>query len=1223
MGSETDRERFTIFSNGLKKLSGHSPVIYSFLLLLALSLLIISCKKNGITEKNAGHGKLFRLLPPGRTGIRFVNRLHETDTFNALFYEYYFNGSGTATGDINNDGLPDIFFGGNMERSRLYLNKGNFKFKDITEKAGIDTRGSWVTGISMVDINQDGWEDIYISVGGNIVDDYTNLLFVNDGNRDHPHFTEQAKAVGLADNGYSTQAAFLDYDRDGDLDMYLLTSSMNVPNKNSVRSQMDRSMARTVDRLYRNDGPDPVSGLPRFTNVSKEAGIVREGFGLGIGISDINRDGWPDIYIANDYITNDVLYINQGDGTFKDEVKSYFKHLSYSAMGMDIADFNNDGLVDIFTLDMLPEDYFRKRIMAGNMRDYRRYMGEQMAGYTKQYIRNMLQLNNGSINGRYSFSEIGQLAGVFETDWSWAPLFADFDNDGLKDLFVGNGIPSDLTNMDFSALWLRTIKENPSMDFEVLQQILKKELDKKGHVKKPNVVFRNTGGYVFKNVSADWGMVKPSYSTSTSLADLDNDGDLDLILNNIDDPAMVYENTRIKENKVDSLSHYLELILQGSANNRGGIGSKVILYGGGTQQYYEHYRVRGFQSTLDSKIHFGLGKYEIIDSLRVVWPDGNCQLLKSVPADRTLRLNYKDALKKKYVIRNAEEENSYLFKEVSGELNIEYVHREWPFIDFRIQPLVPHKYSKEGPGIAVGDVNGDGRDDFFVGGSSGFAGSFFIQEANGKFRSKPLPGNPNYEDMGALFFDADGDDDMDLYVVSGGTGLPPGNPFYADRLYINDGKGNFDLAADAIPRDVVCGSQVTAADFDQDGDLDLFVCGRVDLEHYPLPARSFLLRNESKSGQVLFSDVTAEAGIDLGKSGLIAAALYTDFNRDGWPDLVIAGEWIPLTFYRNSRGHFEDITATTGLQKYSGWWNSLAGADFDRDGDIDYVAGNLGLNTRFKVSQDQPMRIVAKDFDRNGILDPVCSFYVQGESYPIYHRNLMVSQLPYLKRKFKTYEAYARAKMSDIFSEEELEGAYKAACNYFRTAYIENNGDGTYRMHSLPMEAQFAPVFGILTGDFNTDGNTDVLLTGNSYSFNVEDGQFDAFIGLLLEGDGNGGFVPVLGRKSGFLVDGDAKGFAALTMNDGRELVLAARNSDTLKVFRTEIMKGKVLRLEREDACAVLKYRSGATERREFYYGSGYLSGSSRILRIPTGVVSAVIHTYQGKTRNVSLDNEK
>ncbi|MEE9462184.1 MAG: VCBS repeat-containing protein, partial [Bacteroidales bacterium] len=956
-------------STGIKSIRGFitEPLVLAVCTLLVFSL--ASCCRTGSDSKFHGQ-TLLQELPSSHTGIQFINQLHESDTNNPLFYEYYYNGAGLAVGDINNDGLSDIFFGANMEKSRLYLNEGGLKFKDITETSDINTQGSWITGVTLVDINQDGWPDIYLSVGGNIDDDYRNLLYISNGEKDHLAFTERAKDAGLQDDGYSTQAAFFDYDRDGDLDMYLVTSAMNVPNKNSVRRPVGDGTHITTDRLYRNEGIDPVSRLPKFHNVSMEAGITWDGFGLGISISDINRDGWPDIYISNDYITNDLLYINQGDGTFKNLIRDYFRHVSYSTMGMDVADFNNDGLVDVFTLDMLPEDYFRKRIMAGNMRSYERYRAEIKAGYLEQYIRNMLQLNNGALNGEYSFSEIGQLAGVFETDWSWAPLFADFDNDTYKDLFICNGIPHDLTNMDYSALWITTMKKNPSIDFEVLRAILMKDLNTKGNVKKPNVIYRNSGGYVFDDVSKEWGMDQPSYSTSAVVSDLDNDGDLDLVLNNINDPASVYKNNLIDKTGPDSSSHYLVVHLSGSEFNRNGIGSMITLYHDDQLQFYEHFPVRGFQSMLDNKFHFGLGGNLAVDSLSIQWPDGKIQILYDIPANQTLVLSHQDASDQEYQ-DIAEGPDDLLFKEVSENLNIEYEHREREFVDFNIQPLIPHMYSREGPGITAGDVNGDGLDDFFIGGSTGFAGEVFIQQESGKFSSYPLPGNKNFEDMGALFFDADTDGDDDLYVVSGGTGLPPGNPFYADRLFINKDGGDFELMNGALPLDGVCGSQVTASDFDKDGDLDLFVCGRVELENYPIPPRSYLLRNDSEGSIVRFTDVTRSKGKGLENAGLISAALWSDFNKDGWPDLILAGEWMPIKFYQNVRGVFQDVTRNTSLENYTGWWNSLVAADFDKDGDMDYVAGNLGLNTRFKVSQDQPMRIVAKDFDMNGTLDPV------------------------------------------------------------------------------------------------------------------------------------------------------------------------------------------------------------------------------------------------------------
>lgn len=1162
---------------------------------------------------------LFRELPSKHTGIRFANTLHESDTNNVLFYEYYYNGAGMAIGDINNDGLSDIFFGANMENSRLYLNEGALKFTDITEESGINIQGSWVTGVNLVDIDQDGWLDIYLSVGGNIDDDYRNLLYMNNGDRDHLAFTERAADVGLQDDGYSTQAAFFDYDRDGDLDMYLVTSAMNVPNKNAVRRPAGDGTHITTDRLYRNEGVDQASQLPKFRDVSREAGITWDGFGLGVCVSDINRDGWPDIYISNDYITNDLLYINQRDGTFQEEIRSYFKHVSYSTMGMDIADFNNDGLVDVFTLDMLPEDYFRKRIMAGNMRSYERYDAELEADYLKQYIRNMLQLNNGAVNGKYSFSEIGQLAGVFETDWSWTPLFADLDNDGYRDLFISNGIPHDITNMDYSALWITTTRRNPSIDFQVLRAILMKDLNKRGNVKKPNVVYRNSGGYLFTDMSGEWGMDQPSYSTSVVFADLDNDGDLDLVLNNLNDPASLYENNLLGPSGPDSTSHYLAIHLSGSRFNRGGIGSKITIFYDNQLQFYEHFPVRGFQTTMDRKIHFGLGGNLTVDTLLIQWPDGKEQFLYDIPADQSVVLSYADASDPENP-DSSDRAFDLLFREVSEQTGIQYVHRERKFIDFNIQPLIPHMYSREGPGIATGDLNGDGLDDFFVGGSTGFSGSVFFQNSKGVFSSAPLPGHKNHEDMGALIFDADNDGDNDLYVVSGGTGLPPGNPFYADRIYVNRGHGDLELAEGALPQGGVCGSQVTASDFDKDGDLDLFVCGRVDLENYPMPPRSYLLRNDSDDHNIQFTDITGSVCPDLEHAGLVAAALWSDFNMDGWPDLILAGEWMPIRFFKNMEGDLVDITSETGLEKYPGWWNSLVAADFDKDGDMDYAAGNFGLNTRYKATQEQPVRIIAKDFDKNGILDPICSYFVQGKSYPVHHRDVLLSQIPYLRNEFPSYEEYARATMSDIFTGNEISGAYTAECSFLESSFIENRGDGTFQIHPLPFEAQFAPVFGILANDYNADGNSDLLLTGNFHSSGVEDGQHDAFTGLFLEGNGNGQFAPVLARESGFFVDGDAKGMAELTASDGSPIILVAQNSGKMKVYRTTRPGGTAVRLNRDDVSAEISYETGETEYREFYYGSGYLSHASRVCRIPEHAISLRITSFTGESRTMALN---
>jgi hypothetical protein len=1189
-------------------------------IILTISIVIVfsACQNMG-GKKGSVENSLFRFVDSDHSGITFANQLTETDTANAIFYEYYYNGSGLAAGDLNNDGLSDIVFGANMTRCRVYLNNGKLSFTDITDQSGINTSGKWITGVSLVDINQDGWLDIYLCAAGNINYDYRNLLYISNGNGENLAFKECAAIVGLDDDGYSTQAEFFDYDRDGDLDMYLVTASMTIPNKNVLRPRKNDGSMPNTDRLYRNEGIDPISGLPFFKNVSREAGITWDGFGLGVTVCDINKDGWPDIYVGNDYISNDLLYVNQRNGTFREMIKEYTKHISNSTMGVDIADINNDGLADIISLDMQPENYYRKRTMAMNMRDYKRYLNELKAGYSPQYIRNMIQLNNGEIEGQVTFSEIGQLAGMFETDWSWAPIFADFDNDGYKDLFIGNGIPHDVTNMDISELWMKTIRDNPRIEFSVLYKMLKNEMDKIGDIKKPNVIFHNSGRLLFENKSKEWGFEKPLYSTGSAFSDLDNDGDLDLVLNNVNDLASIYENTLLSTDSVKMKSHFISISLKGDSLNNGGIGAKVTIYYDREMQYYEHFPIRGFQSMVDPKIHFGLGESDLIDSMHIWWPDGKEQYFYNLKSDQSLTISYKEAsYNKKPEISLPSKK---LFITNTDKTRINYKHNERQFIDFEIQPLVSHQYSQEGPGIAVADVNADGLDDIFIGGSTSYSGKIFIQGKNAVFSSYTLPGNNNYEDMGALFFDAEGDGDNDLYVVSGGSGLPPGNEFYSDRLYINDGRGNLAIDKNALPDERVCGSQVTAADFDKDGDLDLFVCGRVSLENYPLPPRSFLLRNDSKGSNIRFTDITSLVSADLERPGLLASALWTDFNGDGWSDLILAGEWMPLTFYKNDRGRLINVTQGTGLEKFTGWWNSITAGDFDKDGDIDYAAGNLGLNTQYKVSQNEPMRIIAKDFDLNGSLDPVCSYFVQGKSYPIYHRNILLSQIPSFKNIYKTYEDYAKSSMDDIFPENTLKDAYIRDSRFFESAWIENLGNGSFRIHPLPIEAQISPVFGMLAGDYDSDGNCDLLITGNSYSSNVYTGQYDASIGLFLSGDGRGGFSPVPGRESGFFVDGDAKALAELSLKDGSSLILAAQNSDSLKVFSVTGTKTKIIRIKSDEVSAELTYNNGLKEHREFYYSTGYLSQSSRILKVPPEIVSVTLSNYRGNKRTISLEN--
>ncbi|MHA6246765.1 VCBS repeat-containing protein [Pontibacter sp. CAU 1760] len=1140
---------------------------------------------------------LFQLLSADETGITFSNTLPENDTLNAIEYDYLYNGAGVAIGDIDNDGLQDIFFGGNEVSSRLYLNKGNLQFEDITEKAGVAT-DRWVTGVSMVDVNSDGHTDIYVCVAGpKKTAAKPNMLFVNNGDGT---FTESAQAYGLADTGYSTQAAFLDYDKDGDLDMYLLTNALENFPRNNSRMKKLKGQAKSTDRLYRNNGDNT------FTDVSKEAGILIEGYGLGVGIADINNDGWPDIYAANDFITNDILYISNGDGTFTNRAEQYLKHQSWNAMGTDIADFNNDGLLDIVTVDMMPPDNQREKTMiaAGN---YDRFRHNLTLGYQPQYIRNTLQLNNG--NG--TFSEVGQLAGIHRTDWSWAPLFADFDNDGQRDLLITNGYRKDVTNLDF-IIYQR--QEAQFGDKAHQSKIMAKTIKELAGVKVHNYIYQNTGNLTFADKSAEWGLDAPSYTNGTAFADLDNDGDLDLVMNNIDQPAFIYRNTASQLPG----RHYLRIKLEGDTKNKAGLGAKLTLQHGGQQLFHDHSTYRGYKSTVENVVHFGLGNSTQADTLKVVWPDGRQQILPNIKADQVLTVRYANATLP--TPAEAQPILATMFQEQdSMATGIGYRHIEKDFVDFKLQPLLMQKYSQGGPGIAVGDVNGDGLEDFYVGGSSDAPGKLYLQQAGGRFRESPWhDGTKHGDDMGSLLFDADGDGDLDLYVVSGGSEFKAGDAAYQDRLYRNDGKGNFTLDTQALPDTKASGSAVVAADYDQDGDLDLFVGGRVVPQRYPLPAKSYILQNNGGR----FTDVTAKVCPALAEIGLVTAALWTDADQDGKIDLLVAAEWMPVTWLRNENGKFVDRTAASGLQGAVGWWNSLAAGDFDQDGDMDYIAGNFGLNSDYKASPKEPITITAKDFDGNGSIDPVLGHYLLGQNYPVHPRDALSDQIVSMRRRFKSFAEYASTGYDKLFTEEELAGAYVAKANHLQSSYIENLGKGKFRIQALPVQAQVAPVYGITVNDYNHDGNLDLLLTGNNYGTEIQTGWYDASIGLSLQGDGKGNFIPVPVTQSGFFVDTDAKGLAEITLADGSILVLSAANQGPLRTFRHTAPQ-QALALKTKDAWAVITLKDGRKKRQEFYYGSGYLSQSGRTLLIPEGAQSVIIYDFSGKARAVSLPKEQ
>jgi len=1157
---------------------------YIFILLL---ILLVSCNDRS-TQR-------YESLSPDQTGISFANNLIYSDTLSVLDFEYLFNGGGVAVGDINNDGLQDIYFTGNMTSGKLYLNLGNWKFEDITEKAGITT-SVWENGVTMVDINQDGFKDIFVAVAGTRKtpeEKRRNLLFINNGNNT---FTEAALQYGLEGTGHNIQTAFLDYDKDGDLDVYFLRNAFVEYSRNRARPKSVKGESSTTDQLYRNNGNNT------FTNVSDEAGILIEGFGLGVQVCDLNEDGWPDVYVSNDFITNDLLYINNQNGTFTNQAGKYFKHATYNAMGNDIADINNDGLVDVVEVDMLPQDNYRWKVtIMGNT--YDEFQNSLRFGYEPQYIRNTLQLNNG--NG--TFSEIGYLAGIEATDWSWSPLLADYDNDGFKDLFITNGYRQDITNLDFikfseQTSRMGTPEGNKKERLDMLAKI--------PGIKVHKYLYRNNGNLTFTDQSELWGLSSLAYSNGAAYADLDNDGDLDLITNNIDEPASVFRNS--KNNGKDSVN-FLRIGFIGPSLNREGIGAKVYLKNKGALQYQYFTPFRGFLSSMEPFLHFGLGSTSLIDSLEVIWPDGNTQVLRKVKSNQVLTLKYGDATPP---VKTNKINTPLLFAETTEASSVNYVHTENDFVDFKVQPLLPHMHSKNGPGIAVSDVNGDGLDDFYVGGALGHKGSLMIQQASGKFMSGASPIDTLADEMGILFFDVDNDGDDDLYKVTGGTEEKKESAAYSDHLYLNDGKGNFIEAKNAIPNIHQSGSCAIAADYDHDGDLDLFIGGRIIPGEYPMPADSYLLRNDSNGKEVHFTDVTKAVSPGFLKLGLVTSGLWTDVDQDGWIDLLLVGEFMPITYFKNKEGKSFEKIERASLAHSSGWWNSITAGDFDRDGDMDYIAGNLGLNSRYKGTAKEPLCINANDYDKNGSVDPVMSMYLHGEKQVAHSWDDLVRQMTPIRARFRTYDPYAKANFENSFLPEEIAASYQVCSEWFETSYLENKGNGNFVITPLPVQLQFSPVYGVVVGDYNHDGNLDALLVGNSYATEVSTGRYDASIGSFLSGDGKGNFTAAPVTSSGFMVDQDAKGLSTLIAADGKELILAGINDGKLKVHSTTT-SSKYFSPLASDAYAMIKLKNGVGYKHEFYYGSTYLSSTSRKLSWSDEIAEITVYSFSGETRIV------
>ncbi|MCG8308550.1 MAG: VCBS repeat-containing protein [Cytophagales bacterium] len=1111
-----------------------------YLLILLSAILMAGCNpKENTPTIDTKNLKLFKQVPVSYSGIRFINDLPETSHMNRFVYEYFYDGGGVAVGDVNNDGLDDIYFSSNLGDNKLFLNEGALKFEDITQSAGVAGKKGWATGVMMVDINQDGFLDIYVGRAGRFtdIDKRRNELFVNQGINDTgvPIFQEAAKEYGLDDPSFATQAAFFDFDLDGDLDAVLANHNIEAPPRNIERIKELRGAESPLggNKLMENKGG-------KFVDITSTTGIVSNmmNYTLGVSISDVNNDRWPDIYFANDYSEPDYLYLNNQDGTFSNVIGESMQHIPNSAMGSDIADINNDGLQDIVVLDMAAEDNYGIKTSMGGMEEefFQQHVDE---GLHHQYSYNTLQLNSGiDSQGNPLFSEIAHLSGIASTDWSWAPLLADFDNDGYKDLFISNGIKRDFTNNDFNIFLRKAIqkvieeKKNPLKYYEQWTQFTPTR-------EKQNYLYRNNGDLTFSNVSGNLGLNIDTFSNGAAWSDLDNDGDLDLVVNNVDQQALLYENT----SNAHEGSNYLTMTLKGPKANRNGIGTRVVVKCDTIIQFQEQYPVRGYQSSMSYKLHFGLGTSPQVDEVSIFWPEGKIQVLKNINVNQHLIVAFKDAeLPGSF---DPEPDCIKLFNDLTHGSDINFIHQQNEVEDFEKEKLLPFKLSQTGPALAVGDVNGDMLEDFFIGGALGQAAGLYIQNTDFTFkrsRNRLWKDEGKYEDTGALFFDVENDGDLDLFVLSGGNELAAGSEYYQCRLYLNMGNGRFQRHyIDQLPN--VSASVVRGSDYDDDGDIDLFVGGYQVPGKYPNPADSYVLKNESSPGKIKFNDITQSAIPLLYGFGMVTDALWVDLNQDEKEELVVCGEWMSIHVFKNTANGFADMSSNAGLSNHVGWWSGLVAADFDGDGDLDLVAGNHGLNSKYKASEAEPFQVVANDFDNNGTHDMVLASYNQGKLFPLHSLDNIVEQLPFIGQVIKTHDAFGKSTLYDALGADQLKEALHYQANTFATTYFENMGNLTFKAKALDNIAQLSTVNSLLAKDFDGDGFLDLVLAGNRHEMEAETVRNDAGLGLFLKGDGKGNFQPISSAESHLYIGGDVKIGKHIKLGNTRNGMLFGRNN--------------------------------------------------------------------------------